>query len=241
VKHASVVVPTHNHDQTLLSSIESARRQSVDDLEILVVGDGTTDQTRSIVNEFITQDKRIKFFDLPKGKRLGEHYRHQILKDVDSLIVTYLSDDDLYHPRHVEQMLELLSHADFASTPAVWVGEDESVEVSYANLPGADRETMISRAINKVPLACGAHTLSFYNKLPHGWRTTPDGIPTDLYMWQQFLSQADCKAVSGFRPTVVKFPGRYTTDPQLRHLEMEKWLKLLALDIQPDSFQSICT
>ena len=32
-----------------------------------------------------------------------------------------------------------------------------------------------------------AHTLEAYRRLPHGWRTTPPEVPTDHYMWRQWL------------------------------------------------------
>ncbi len=32
-----------------------------------------------------------------------------------------------------------------------------------------------------------AHTMEAYRRLPHGWRTTPEGMPTDHWMWLQFL------------------------------------------------------
>jgi hypothetical protein len=46
-----------------------------------------------------------------------------------------------------------------------------------------------------------------YRRLPHGWRTTPDGIHTDSWMWRQFLAEDWVCAASGTRPTVVHLPA----------------------------------
>ncbi len=56
---------------------------------------------------------------------------------------------------------------------------------------------LMLRGMNHIPLSCGAHTLAAYRRLPHGWRTTPPELATDLYMWQQFLEQPWCRARSG--------------------------------------------
>ena len=43
-----------------------ALRQSLGDIEILIVGDGVDDLTRSIIAELTRKDGRIRFFDFPK-------------------------------------------------------------------------------------------------------------------------------------------------------------------------------
>ncbi len=47
---ASVLIPTHDHGPLLQRALASAQRQSVEDIEILVVGDGVPDVTRDIVH-----------------------------------------------------------------------------------------------------------------------------------------------------------------------------------------------
>jgi hypothetical protein len=42
--------------------------------------------------------------------------------------------------------------------------------------------------------------------LPFGWRTTPTGMPTDHWMWLQFLELPDYRAVMGDRLTYLNFP-----------------------------------
>jgi hypothetical protein len=64
-----------------------------------------------------------------------------------------------------------------------------------------------------------------YRRLPFGWRTTPAGVWTDLYMWQQFLAQPGCRSVSAARPTALTFPSppRRGWTVEWRLAELEHW------------------
>ena len=55
----SVIVPVYNVEKYLTECIESIRFQSLEDLEIICVNDGSTDNSLDILNNFAKQDKRI--------------------------------------------------------------------------------------------------------------------------------------------------------------------------------------
>jgi GalNAc5-diNAcBac-PP-undecaprenol beta-1,3-glucosyltransferase len=226
---ATVLVPTYDHGPTLLRSVGSVLRQTVHDLEVFIVGDGVPDATRDVVAQ-LQRDPRVRFFDNPKGPRLGEVHRHAALTEASGEIVCYLSDDDLWMPEHVETMRALLRDADFAHALLVSIdGDGDFVpELSQHALP-ADRDVLLS-GVSWVPLSCGAHTLECYRRLPYGWRTTPPGVFTDWYMWHQIVSQPDCHAISGTRPTVLNFPSsrRRGWTIERRVAELDAWVPRLA-------------
>jgi glycosyltransferase involved in cell wall biosynthesis len=86
---ATVVLPTHDHATTLPYALESVQRQTVEDLEIVVVGDGVGDDTREVVAARMREDARIRFLDRPKGERHGERHRHEALAGARGRIVCY--------------------------------------------------------------------------------------------------------------------------------------------------------
>ncbi|MBI1744006.1 glycosyltransferase [Candidatus Acetothermia bacterium] len=224
---ATVIIPTFDHGPTLRYSVHSALAQTVKDIEVFVIGDGVPEITREIVKPFIKEDPRVRFFDHPKDVRQGEVYRHAALAEARGEIVCYLSDDDLWLPHHIETMQELLKNADFAHALPLRVDPDGSIGSWNVDLaiPGFRQFHLAGN--NTIPLSCGAHTMAMYRRLPHGWRTTPRNIWTDLYMWQQFFSQPDCRLASGTQPTVLHFPSPdrkgWTLDQRVT--ELDHWVK----------------
>jgi GalNAc5-diNAcBac-PP-undecaprenol beta-1,3-glucosyltransferase len=229
---ATILIPTHNHAHTLRASVASALRQTVPDLEVFVIGDGAPEETREILNEFLRADSRVRFFDCPKGPRHGEIHRHEALAQARGRIVCYLSDDDLYLPRHVEEMSALLEQADFANALATAVRLDGSFSTRTVDLslPAYRQELIEGR--NRVPLSGGAHTLAAYRSLPEGWTSAPAAVPTDLHMWRKFLAQPGCRFQAASLPTVLVFPApaRLHLTTRERFDELQTWLDRISVE-----------
>lgn len=111
----SVCIATYNRAQLLAErSIPSVLSQTYRNLELIVVGDGCTDQTSEIVKKF--GDARLKFFNLPargvyphEGMRqwmvAGTPAMNQAMSLAQGDFVTHLDDDDEYLPERVEKLL----------------------------------------------------------------------------------------------------------------------------------------
>lgn len=222
---ATVLIPTHDHGPTLRYSVASALRQTEEEIEVFVIGDGAPDVTRDIMADFARRDGRVRFFDHPKGPRHGELYRHAALAEARGEIACYLADDDLYLPHHVGTMRELLRAADFANTACCPFERGGRLEELAVDLERPYYRELLLSGINRIPLSCGAHTMALYRRLPHGWRTTPKPTPTDLYMWQQILSAQGCRAMSSDVLTVLHFPSASRPDVPIeaRVAELEDW------------------
>lgn len=220
---ATILIPTFCNSHTLPFSVDSALKQTIEDIEVMIVGDGVPNETREFISHL--DDPRVRFFDFPKGERHGELYRHEVLQQANGDIVCYLSDDDLYLPRHVESMLDALEEADFASSLTVWVHPDQQLQVQALDLTRDDNIRLIRYAQNLISLSFAAHTMSLYRRLPYGWRTTPQSHATDHYMWQQVLSESDVKSTNTFRPTSIHFPSplRKEWSKEKRLAEISSW------------------
>ena len=230
---ATVVIPTFNHGPLLTLAVESVRRQSERRLEVVIIGDGATPETCAAAESAATADDRIQFVAFSKDSSKGERYRPSILQHAQGEVVCYLADDDLWTPDHVETMLDLLTGpgaADFAMTLQVRPSPRGGVTLGPAGY--VDLSRPLHRRLAAQPtsgfangLSCVAHTMDFYRSLPHGWRTSPVGIPTDGWMWKQCLEQPEARAVSRCRATAVHFhsPPRRLWSTERRMEEMTRF------------------
>jgi len=227
---ATILIPTHDHGPTLEHSVGSVLAQTVTDLEIFVIGDGAPDETRVLVERFAKTDRRVRWFGHPKGPRHGEIYRHEALAAARGRIVCYLADDDLYFPDHVEVMAGLLENADFAHTLPIRVEPDGSLGGWAVDLERPVYRRLLASHLNRIPFGHAGHTRDLYRRLPFGWRTTPRGIPTDVYMWDQILGVPGIRARSGRRMTALHFPSlvRKNLAKEERAAELGAWRQRIA-------------
>lgn len=63
----SVIVPIFNREKSLARCVESIMQQTYQDLEIILVNDGSTDNSLQLCNEFAQKDSRIVVLDKPNG------------------------------------------------------------------------------------------------------------------------------------------------------------------------------
>jgi len=224
---ATVMVPTTGDRGPLLPlSVGSILEQSVKDLEVFVMGDGVDNGTRAVIRDLAARDSRVRFFDNPKDSRRGERYRHAALGEAQGRIVCYLTDRDLMMPHHVATMAGLLEDADFAHTLRYKVGEDWNLKFKpWLNFSLPENRKRAAAVRNLVPLSCAGHTLELYHRLPYGWRSTPEGTPTDTYMWRQILCETSCTVSSSTMPTIIYLKrGDYPGWPVEHRLpELQAW------------------
>jgi hypothetical protein len=227
---ATVLVPTHDHADALSRSVRSALAQTVEELEVFVVGDAAPDRTRELLAELAAEDSRVRFFENPKGERHGELHRHAALQEARGEIVCYLADDDLWLPGHVAEMRRLLANADFAHSLAFWIDGDGRVRPLRVDLSRPYFRDLHLGGENRVPLSYAAHTFELYRRLPKGWHPAPRSTFTDLYFWQQLLSVSGCRAISGTRATAICLPtpDRKGWSAEQRLAELDAWAARLA-------------
>jgi GalNAc5-diNAcBac-PP-undecaprenol beta-1,3-glucosyltransferase len=232
VPEATIICPTFDHGPTLTHSLACALAQTVEDIELFVVGDGVPDVTREIVGELAARDSRVRFFDNPKGERNGELHRHGAIAEGRSERILYLTDDDLWLPEHVETMLAALEHADFAHTLPVWVLPDGEMGLNIVDTAdGFYRERLLQGDFScGLGLSRCGHTLELYRRLPRGWQPAPTGVPSDHYMWQQILGEPWVRPFSApaFTALGLPSPARRGWSVDQRAEELGRWAARLA-------------
>lgn len=111
----SIVIPTYNRGYCLSRSINSILNQTYEDYELVVVDDGSDDNTSEVVHEF--KDSRIKYIKLDENR--GVSYARNVGMDVAvGDYIAFQDSDDVWLPEKLEKQLLRLKKegADFGYT-----------------------------------------------------------------------------------------------------------------------------
>ena len=113
----TVIIATYNRARLLAHAVESVRRQTISDWELLVVGDACTDDSAAVVAA--AADPRVQFVNLPLNAGEQSAPNNEGLRRARGGCVAFLNHDDLFFPDHLERALAHLDHekADFVWSP----------------------------------------------------------------------------------------------------------------------------
>ena len=118
----SVVIATYNWSSALRCAIDSVLAQTFTDFELLVVGDGCSDDSAAVVAA--VADPRVSWHELPERTGSQSAPNNEGVARARGDYVAYLGHDDLWLPGHLESLVATLdvSGADFAYAVAMLYG-----------------------------------------------------------------------------------------------------------------------
>ena len=222
-----VIIPTHNHPESLNWAIESVLSQTNQNFNLVVIGDGVGPKTRKIMDRFRNY-KNIFFVDSPKTNRHGEEIRDLIIREFKAKYVTYLCDDDLFLREHLEVMEKEIVGFDFVHPQTVFVNKDKQISSFFrTNLKFPSSMHWQLNYANSISLTGVTHTYASYISLPVGWTTTPFSRATDHYMWDKFFSKKSLRFKSSKFSTTIKMPQAIFNETE-RENSIKFWYKKTA-------------
>ncbi len=181
----SVLLTTHNRSNLLRYAILSVLSQTEGDFELLIVGDGCTDNSAAIVAAF--NDTRIRWFDLPKAPYFGYANRNVALRQAAGEYIAFVSDDDLVFPDHLALLAATLekSDAEWAYNRPLWVTDDGFVVPFANNLLNSDELDNFLTVWNPIPSTCVMYRRSCLDK--YGY--FPEDVPAsgDWKYWIRII------------------------------------------------------
>jgi glycosyltransferase involved in cell wall biosynthesis len=124
----TVIIPTYNWSAVLPYSIGSVLRQTLADFELLVIGDGCTDDSEAVVRA--VGDPRIRWINLPKNTGIQSGPNNEGLRLARGEFIAYLGHDDLWLPHHLSSLTGCMGQvADLAYGVTLMVGPEGSFVV----------------------------------------------------------------------------------------------------------------
>ena len=98
----SIIVPVYNVEKYLRECLESIINQTFQDIEIICVNDGSTDNSRKILTEYAQTDSRIKITDKENGGLSSA--RNAGLKIAQGEFISFIDSDDWVDKTMIEKL-----------------------------------------------------------------------------------------------------------------------------------------
>ncbi|WP_353778091.1 glycosyltransferase [Winogradskyella sp. 3972H.M.0a.05] len=99
----SVVIPLYNKELHIQKALDSVLHQSFEDFEVIVVNDGSTDNSETVVKSF--KDDRISIYNVDNGG--PSRARNFGVSKATSELIAFLDGDDYWKPHHLEDLKNL--------------------------------------------------------------------------------------------------------------------------------------
>ncbi len=128
----SIVLPTHNGAKYIGQSIDSCLNQTYKDIELIIVDDGSTDNTPEVIKAY--KHEQIKYIRHQKNMGLADALNTGFANSIGEYL-TWTSDDNFFHPRAIESMFNLLQ-------------TDKNRNFVYANYYLVDENANITRTVS---------------------------------------------------------------------------------------------
>lgn len=182
----SIVMPAYNAAGTIRKSIESIKAQTVKEWELIVIDDGSNDDTAAILSELASSDSRICF--LQNEKNSGASFtRNRAVSLAKGEWIAFLDSDDQWLPEKLEKQLSLAAkHPDMVIcyTASSFI-DDNGKQFSYV-MEAVERMTY-KMLLRKNLLSCSS--VMIRSSVMKNIKMPSDKMHEDYYVWLRVVKE----------------------------------------------------
>lgn len=205
----SVIMPAYNAERFIAKAMDSALKQTVENIELIVIDDCSTDGTCRIVEEYVQRDSRVKLLRNEQNLRVART-RNRGFDACCGEYVALLDSDDIWYPTKLEKQIEMAEkeNADIVYCSYAMVDEaGEKVCADFLVPPTTDFEQTLGKSV----ISCSTALLT--GATIREQRFIPGFYHEDLVYWLRLL-QSGKKAV-GITEVLAEYrvyPGTKTSN-----------------------------
>lgn len=127
----SIIVPIYNAEEYLDRSIQSLIKQTLEEIEIILINDGSTDNGLNICERYAIQDKRIKIIDKINGGVSSA--RNKGIKEATGKYIAFMDADDYIDVDMYKSMYETIKQYDSDLCCCGYIQQDKGCEIKKSN------------------------------------------------------------------------------------------------------------
>ena len=206
----SVVIPTYNRAKYLPKAVDSILNQRFTDFEVIVVDDGSEDNTSQLMKEFSSKDERLIYIhQVNKGRSTA---RNVGIEKAKGEYICFLDSDDYWKPEHLESYHQAISKAEnpsFFYCGLTWwfdaENKEQRVEYKSRNHYSSDVEFVIA---NEFAPDC----VSIHHSILAKHQFNPSlFINEDLELWARVAAENPVIEVDANTAVLRVHPGNTIT------------------------------
>lgn len=187
----SVLMPVYNAEKFVRRSVESVLCQSFRNFELICVDDGSQDASLDILKEYAERDSRLKIVANPhKG---ACETLNECLSRVTGEYITFIDNDDEYHPRTLEMAYKAIVRQKFDVVIWDWMQVAEGAKYVDSTFPVLTGNENVERLVDYIGWSLNNKHVSFWCKIYSrkallDMMFVPGVIHGDvIFQWQLFL------------------------------------------------------
>ena len=224
----SVVMPACNAEQTIGQAIESVLDQTHKPLELIIVDDGSTDDTLSLAAEYAERDKRIRI--LENETNCGVSYsRNHGVEAANAEWIAFLDSDDMWTPQKLEKQCAEISAN--PSCPLFYTGSAFMDEYSeqYSFILSVPEQLTYNSLLKQNLIYCSSVLVKKAALLKYPMMSLPM-IHEDFAVWLNILKDEPC-AVGIDEPLLVYRLSRNSKSGNKLRAAVMQWRTYRAVGI----------
>jgi glycosyltransferase involved in cell wall biosynthesis len=105
----SIIVPTYNRAHLIANAVNSVLKQAYSSFELIIVDDGSTDKTESVINDIQSQNANAKIFYFKKENGERAAARNYGLKQAKGRYVNFFDSDDELYAIHLAEAANVIN------------------------------------------------------------------------------------------------------------------------------------
>ncbi|WP_244311991.1 glycosyltransferase [Marinobacter vulgaris] len=218
-----MITPTYNRAKFLPDAISSVLGQSFSDFELIVVDDGSTDDTCSVIEPFLV-DSRVRY--LHQENRGQSHARNIALGLAEGEFIAFLDSDDLWSPWKLEKQLAVFDtepEADIVHGDEAIINEQGRVTSSKNMKRYSGFISPHLLADNSVSITTALVRRRCFDEM--GVFDTSIGVADDYDLWLRFSARYRFRYEPGIVASYRVMPDQISSDKHRRFAANELIIK----------------
>ena len=232
----TICIATYNRSSLIPRAIKSVQSQAYRNIEIIVIDDGSIDNTKEVVTGFMDEDSRIRYFKHSKNKGLASA-RNTAIEKARGTFFTFIDDDDVWEETFIGDLIDLA--LDYNENWCFCCGHKSGNNCSIPYFEGSLKKYILEGYTP--PVAAQFYYTKTLKEIGGYTSRIKSGVDHDLWLklavnGYSIKSLEKCLAI----PNQNTNEERMTTNPEKRikgiQKSLEIWEKLIVNNFGKDFF-----